>query len=293
MNVPDPIIDFRVRPPLPSFLSQFNFAVVRGEMSVDWPFFDGADRSASVVDSSMDAFMDELAEAGLTHAVIMGRSAPGGGQCSDDAELVACRDAHTSKFSLFAGLGPPHVLQAREAVEALAAQGFVGVAIEGALWGLHADHPSLMPLYEAAAEAGLMISLTAAQGVSPDDLAYAHPDPIRRVAKHVPDTPIIVAHACWPYTNLACALAYECKNVYLLPDVYITVRAPGWRDYVHAANETIGNQLLFASTYPIQPLVDSVERYASAGFTPDALRAAFYDNAARLLGWPAQGAAID
>jgi predicted TIM-barrel fold metal-dependent hydrolase len=166
----------------------------------------------------------------------------------------------------------------------LAEQGYVGVAIEGALWGLHNDNPVLLPLYEAAADAGLMVSLTVAQGVSRDDLTFAHPDPIRRVAKLIPETPVLVVHACWPWTTLACALAYECPNVYLLPDVYIAVRAPGWREYIDAANGFLMDRMLFGSAYPIRPLSRAVREYESAGFDEPALEAVLYGNAARLLG---------
>jgi len=60
---------------------------------------------------------------------------------------------------------------------------------------------------------------------------------------------------------------------------------PGANEYVKAANYYLGHRLLFASSYPVRPLGQSVEQFRALPFASDEIRSrCLGGNAARLLG---------
>jgi predicted TIM-barrel fold metal-dependent hydrolase len=118
------------------------------------------------------------------------------------------------------------------------------------------------------------------------DLSYSSPDRIKPIAKRFPAIPIIVTHGAWPWTTHACALAYECPNVYLMPDCYLNTGAAGTDEYVTSANRYMPDRLLYASAYPVRPIGQSLKAFRSLPLTPEAMEGALWKNAQRMLGWP-------
>src|ERR1043166_4190523 len=101
----DKIIAFRVRPPYKSFqnLSVFGARLDAANRPAAWV----ADAAPSVRARSMPAFLDELSEAGISHAVVWGRAVanPKASTATEDvAELV---DLHAGLFSGFGGVIAP------------------------------------------------------------------------------------------------------------------------------------------------------------------------------------------
>src|ERR1700730_6678591 len=87
------IIDFRVRPPYKSFLDSWIFRArdPKPDPVTISPLHIGLERYRSFEERSMSAFIDEMDEAGIDKAVVMGRqSAPAYGAVpnSEVAELV-------------------------------------------------------------------------------------------------------------------------------------------------------------------------------------------------------------
>lgn len=176
----------------------------------------------------------------------------------------------------------------RAAVEQVArarALGLRGFAFDNGFCNLHQDDPSLWPVYDAIAREGMPLALTASLLLGPD-MSYAHPERVRTVAKRYPELPVVVCHACYPWSTLACAVAYECPNVYLLPDCYLNTNAPGSRDYVDAANHFMADRLLYGSAYPVRPIGQSLRNFQALPLTQPALEGALWRNAQRLLDWP-------
>ena len=54
--------------------------------------------------------------------------------------------------------------------------------------------------------------------------------------------------------------------------------------YVTAANGYLKYRTLFASTYPVGGLKQSIEKWSAKGFTQESLQLTLHDNAAELLG---------
>ena len=172
-------------------------------------------------------------------------------------------------------------------VDECAELGFKGVAMDNP-WcspALYDDDESLFPVYERVAEHGLILSLTSSIYLGPD-MSYCMPMHIQRVAMMFPQVPIVVPHAFWPWTTQGCGVAFQNSNVYLAPDFYGHIpNSPGAEEYVKAANYYLGYRLLFASSYPIRPLGQSVEQFAALPFKDDDLRQrCLGGNARRLLG---------
>lgn len=148
----------------------------------------------------------------------------------------------------------------------------------------YADDERILAICETAEQHGLVVALTAS-GVAGPDLTYADPLTIQRVARKFPKLKIVVAHACWPFVPQMLGVAMTCPNIYLVPDVYLyTDNMPMSDLYVTAANGYLKYRTLFASTYPVGGLKQSIEKWSAKGFTRESLQLTLHDNAAELLG---------
>lgn len=286
----DRVIDFRIRPPLPSFRNHFIFASHTPQRLLADPrtlpvFHRDRQEARSAREFSLELMQHEMDDAGVTHAVIMGRDTGDDHGTSDNEEIARFCAASQGRFVGFAGVNPANPRGAIATIRRAKALGLRGLAFDNGFLGLHQDDPSLWPIYDIAMEENLPLALTASSSLGPD-LSYAHPERFRTVAKRYPDLPIIISHAAWPWATLACAVAYECPNVYLLPDCYLVTHAPGTEDYINAANHFMADRLLYASAYPVRPLGQSLRRFKELALKPEAMEGALFRNAQRLLNWP-------
>ena len=282
------IIDFRVRPPFKSFCNLNIYGPRESNpdpVTAPGVWLDLAP-CRSFDDRSIERFVEEMDEAGIDVAVAMGRNSPapwGSVANSDVAELV---DTYPGRFVGFGSVDGSSEDRVRQ-VDECAELGFKGVAMDNP-WcspALYDDDESLFPVYERVAEHGLILSLTSSIYLGPD-MSYCMPMHIQRVAMMFPQVPIVVPHAFWPWTTQGCGVAFQNSNVYLAPDFYGHIpNSPGAEEYVKAANYYLGYRLLFASSYPIRPLGQSVEQFVALPFKDDDLRQrCLGGNARRLLG---------
>jgi predicted TIM-barrel fold metal-dependent hydrolase len=80
-------------------------------------------------------------------------------------------------------------------------------------------------------------------------------------------------------------MAMMCTNVYLMPDFYLHIpNMPGAREYVDAANSTLGERMLYSSCYPTRPLGQALREFRLLPLRDDVRTQLLGDNAARLLG---------
>ena len=283
------IIDFRVRPPYKSFLKSWIFRErpKNPDPATISPLYIGLPPYRSFEERSMSAFMDEMDEAGIDKAVIMGRqSAPAYGSVPNEevAELV---QQYPDRFLAFGGVNGSDLDVALREIDRIVDWGFRGVAMDNG-WSdppLYDDDEKLFPIYEKCDKRGLILSLTASIFIGPD-LTYSMPVHIQRVAKAFPNLKINIPHGSWPWTTEICAVAFQCKNVYLAPDFYFHIpNTPGAEQYLRAANYYLQHRLLYASSYPVRPLKQSVEQFKAVAFEEDETRRrCLGQNAARILG---------
>ena len=286
------VIDFRVRPPYRGFLEMgifTKYVVPQKDPRKLGAFEMGRAGVPSCEQRSMDLFMKEMDEAGVEACVVMGRKNKGtainaGNILPED--LYELANSHPGRFIPFAGIDPNDP-DARKEVEYVAGElGFKGISMDPG-WCepcMYADDERILSICETAEQLGIIVTLTAS-GVAGPDLSYADPLVIQRVAKKFPRLKIVVAHACWPFVPQILGVAMTCPNLYLVPDVYLyTDNMPMSDMYVTAANGYLKYRTLFASTYPVGGLKQSIEKWSAKGFTQESLQLTLHDNAAELLG---------
>jgi len=277
------IIDMRSRP---SFLHDF-YGATPGTPSYDvvrWLNTRVGSRDPMHFTRSRDvgAFVDEVREAGIDRAVVVGRDTPGVRHSNDEiAALVAGRPELVGLGAVDAGALAPQAL-ADEVERAVRVLGLKAINLEPA-WcqpARRVDDPALMPVYEACQALGVPVSLMS--GPTAPDFDDVRPEGVARVARAFPRLPLVCYHGFYPYVNEMVGVALRHENVHVVADMYIF--APGGRLYVEAANAFMGRQLLFGSSYPFRPMRQSIEDYLALGLRDDVVEAVMGGNAARVLG---------
>jgi predicted TIM-barrel fold metal-dependent hydrolase len=227
-------------------------------------------------------FVQEVRDAGLSRAVVVGRHTP-----SQHLPVEAIhRIVHGQPELLgIAGIDPVHqgaqaaLAEAEHAVRRL---GLSGIGLEPG-FGEPARQPDdavYWPVYELARDLGVPVFLMS--GPTTPDPRHNDPAGLARVAQAFPGLPLVVYHGYWPRVQEAVGLAFRHENVYLVPDMYLF--QPGSQAYVQAANQFLGDQLLFGSSYPFRPIGQSIEDFLVLGFRDDILERVLHGNAARLFG---------
>lgn len=229
-----------------------------------------------------EGFLAEVAEAGLTKAVVVGRHTPTQHLPNDTIHQI------TSASPLLEGIGSVDIVsQGRqtaldEAERAILTLGLKGIDVEPGFGSpfRHADDPVFFPLYELLQ--GLNVPLYLMSGPTTPDPRYNDPAPVANVARAFPRLKIAAYHGFWPNVAGITGVAFRHENVFLIPDMYLF--QPGSQLYIEAANSFLADQLLFGSSYPFRPIRQSIEDLQSLGLRDAVLEKVLHDNAARLLG---------
>lgn len=266
------IVDMRLRPPLPTWVSKPQF----NEAATYYPTRVGFPRPPSVATRSMDLLMKEMDEAGIDWGVVMGRQAaePFGSIPND--EIAAALNEHPKRFVGFAGIDvsqqPDQSIS--EIRRCIAMPGFKGVSIEPAAskTPMNLGDKRLYPIFEECRRLGIPISVGSSGGMLPGTGAvYDHNNPVHlfQPAKDFPDLNFIVSHGGWPWVRELLGIAFNFPNVYVSPDLYLNSPSlPGANEYVMAANMYLGDRLLFGTAYPSRPLPESVAVFNQWSFNP-------------------------
>ena len=230
---------------------------------------------------TQDGFLQEVRDAGLHKAVVVGRHTPSQHLPNDTIhKIVHGNDALLG----IAGVDP--ALQGTQAAlseieRAIKVLDLSGVGIEPGFGAppRHPDDALYWPVYELARSLGVPVFLMS--GPTTPDPRFNDPAGLAKVAQAFPDLPLVVYHGYWPNVQAAIGLAFRHENVHLVPDMYLF--QPGKDAYVQAANQFLAAQLLFGSSYPFRPIGQSIDDFATLGFKDEVLDGLFYGNATRLF----------
>jgi len=285
------IIDFRTRPPSRSFTSLNIFPKPEEERTKSFGWH--SPLPPSVRKRSMDLFVQEMRDCGISWGVLWGRGVSHrpdeSTSVADVADLIA---EHPQHFRAgFAGIGVPEPGGIRrwldEVDEALSVRKLAGISVDAqfSFPQARSDDPRLYPIYQRCADLGGILALTVSRGTEPhENVSLANPEAVDRVAGDFPDMKIVVSHAFWPWVLEGLGVAFRRPNVYLCPDPY-GMGMPGYLEWVQAANTFLEDRLIFASTYPRMGMQEAVEGYQALPFKNDTVREkVMYRNAAALLG---------
>lgn len=229
-----------------------------------------------------EGFLAEVREAGLTHAVVVGRHTPAQHLPNDTIHRIV----HGHPELIGIGAVDP-VLQGEAAAlaevdRAISRLGLAGIDLEPGFGEppRHPDDPAYFPIYERCAQLGVPVFLMT--GPTTPDPRYNDPAPLAKLALAFPRLPIVCYHGYWPNVQQALGLAFRYENIHLVPDMYLFVA--GSRPYVDAVNGYLGEQFLFGSSYPFRPIRQSIDDFLALGFREDTLDRLLHGNAARLFG---------
>ena len=280
------MIDMRLRPPLPSWKNSRIFSPETFK-AFDHPEYP---RPLSCQTLEISDLLKEMDDAGIEIGVAMGRQTRTAFGVMPNEELADFTRKHGDRFVSWAALDLSKEMDdvLEDLGSAMALDCFKGISIEPTLLDKydHAGDKRLYPIYEAVQATGLPLNISlscALQAACMQELDKGRPGHLLTAAKEFPDLNFHIAHAGWPYTNEAIALAISRKNVWLSPDMYFVPQFPGAVDYATAAKNYLGDRILFGSSYPFKPLKESVENFKKWEFSKEIFNALTYKNAQRLM----------
>jgi uncharacterized protein len=230
---------------------------------------------------TINAFVDEVHEAGITQAVVVGRDIPGVRIPNDLIQEI------TLPHNELIGVGSvdPHANEIKETLaeieRAILTLGLSGINIEPGFGAspMGADDSSLYPIYDACNQLNVPVFLMS--GPTSPSLEFTDPAAVGKIAKAFPALPIVCYHGFYPYVNEMIGVAFRYENVYVVPDMYIFL--PGGGLYIDAANGFMKDQLLFGTSYPFRAMQQTVDDFLQLGLKEEILDQVLYQNAKRLL----------
>ena len=273
-------IDFRVRPPIPSYRNAEFYNDIEDVSQRAARF--GAEISPCAHTFSMEDLIREMDASGVEQAVVLIRKGCGG----DNEDLLHLFSEWPSRFIGLAGLAPLVGMEEalRELDRYVLSGPCSGIALEPAFdperW--HVDDERVFPLYEKCQAEGVPVVFTFG-GIFTPGLEYYVPLAMDRVAALFPDMRIALSHGGWPFVTEVCQLAFNRRNIYLAPDMYM-INAPGSADYIAAANGLLYDRMIFASAAPIISVRDAERHYRTCGVRREYVPYLMERNARRFLG---------
>ena len=286
------IIDFRTRPPFKGFITEGNFFPRPMEDCFENPMdvpaiylgSKGTDiESARVGD--FDLYMKELSDSKIDLQVVHGRMVREGMARVNNDDVCQLSILYPDKFISFPAVDPADPLGAfKEIQRCYDRYKIKGIALEPgwAYPSMTVNDPSLYPIYDKCRELGLIVSFTLS-ALAGEDLRCCHPLDLQLMAKRYNDLTITVSHGCWPYVAEFLAVSMTCNNIYFYPDFFLNTRMPMTDDFIVAINSYMKYRTMFASSYPVRGLSESLNRFKSLPFDDDVWQYVLYKNAARIL----------
>ena len=275
------IIDYRVRPPMRGFLDMVMYT--NGPRRDRFTRQLGLEPAPSAVNRSMPMLLDEMAAAGVVHGAVMARNSDFLGSCSN-ADVSAIVREYPQRFSAIAAIDPTDRKRAISEIDKAIAEGFRGVTIEPGAYPipLYADDRKLYPIYAHLEDRNVVTTIMTGGNAGPD-LSYSNPIQLDRVAADFPNLRIVVSHGNWPWVSEILHVAFRRANVYVSPDMYL-YNMPGMHEYLKAADGFLADRFIFATAYPLVPLKEYAQWFATLPLKPENMEKCVYKNAAGLLG---------
>lgn len=243
----------------------------------------GLEPAPSAQARSMDMLIAEMDAAGVGVGVVQARISGFFGSVSNQ-DVAAIVGDHPGRFVGIAAVEPSNRRAAIAEIEKWMAAGFKGVNIEPGAYPvpIYPDDRRLYPIYAHCEDRGIPVIIMAGGNAGPD-LSYSFPVPVDRVAGDFPGLRIVVSHGGWPWVSEILHVAFRRENVYLSPDMYLH-EAPGWQEYLKAAEGFLADRFIYASCYPLAPVKEYAEWFQRLPLKTETRERALWKNAAALLG---------
>ena len=208
--------------------------------------------------ATTDQLLDEMAEAGVARAVILGQDTHATRNPAfkhytlrnDEVARIAARSG--DKLFPFAGVDPnagkAAVAELKRAVKDL---GMRGLKVHSSANSVYInDRRKMHPIYDFCQEAGIPVLFhTGTTGLGDCEIKYSKTELVDEVCQSFPDLKVIMAHFGWPWPDVATAIALRNPNVFI--DV------SGWKPrYIPQSvlpylNGILQDRFLFGTDYPM------------------------------------------
>jgi predicted TIM-barrel fold metal-dependent hydrolase len=273
------IIDFRLRPPMGGFLNA-NFKRQEIVMRICRKL--GFEPAESVKQLSMDLMLQEMAEAGISKGVVVGRNTASIGAVSN-AEVHEVVKQFPDRFVAIASVDPINRRDAMRQIEEARALGMTMINMEPGLASepMYCDDRRLYPIYAYCEDRNMPVMLMGGGNTGPN-VSYSSPQHIDTVLNDFPSLTVISSHGNWPWANEIIHVAFRRENLYLSPDMYLH-NLPGMDEYIKAANSFLSERFLFGTAYPLTPLVAYTRWFLGLPIGEAAMENILHRNAERLL----------
>lgn len=290
------VIDFRTRPPYKGFVTGGNFFPRPMEEDFASPAeVPGIYRNSRGIESAragdFGLYLQELDASGIDMQVVQGRWVrPEMARVPND-DVCELERLYPQRFIAFPAVDPADPAGAVAELERCRRLHAVrGVSLEPG-WASppqYVDDPALDPIYAYCEEHGLICAFTLSV-LAGEDLSYCDPLRLQRAAQRFPRVRFTVSHGCWPYVQEFLGVALKCNNIWFYPDFFCCLPdMPFAEQFVKAANSYLRHRMMFATSYPVRPLAQSLEQFRALPFAPGVLELLLCENARALLGIPKQ-----
>ena len=212
----------------------------------------------SKLPSTTDQLIDEMDEAGVDGAIILGQDTHATGNPAfknysiRNDELARIASKSRDRLIPFAGVDPNAGGQAiRELKRAAKKLGARGLKVHSSANSVYLNDRRLMfPIYDACQELELPILFhTGTTGLGDCEIRYSKTELLDEVCQRYPDLKVVTAHFGWPWPDVAIAVALRNPNVFI--DV------SGWKPryipqgVLQYLNGTLQDRFLFGTDYPM------------------------------------------
>jgi len=208
--------------------------------------------------ATTDQLLDEMAEAGVAKAVILGQDTHATRNSAfkhytlrnDAVARIAAKSG--DMLIPFAGIDPnagkAALAELRRAVKDL---GIRGLKVHSSANSVYInDRRKMYPIYDFCQEAGIPVLFhTGTTGLGDCEIKYSKTELVDEVCQSFPDLKVIMAHFGWPWPDVAVAIALRNPNVFI--DV------SGWKPrYIPQSvlpylNGILQDRFLFGTDYPM------------------------------------------
>ena len=272
-------------------MSPQEFEASAGKLS-DQEFKEEIIRRAESGAMSMDNFIKQLKAAGINHSAIhnMDEENATGSALPNDyvAEII---NKYPDQFIGFTGFNPHKGKRSLDEVErALTKLGLQAVVFRPFMHRIFADDRKYYPLYALCEGMGTPIWIhTSVNWIPNQSIYYGHPKHLEQVLIDFPDLKIIAGHGGWPWIPDIITMLWKYENLFVDTSAhrpkYIATPNTGWDMFLHFANSTIQDKILFGSDWVSMgmPISDVLSEVNAWPLKPDVKEKFFWKNAFRVF----------
>ena len=205
---------------------------------------------------SMENFIKQLQDVGITHSAIHNMDEENAtGYALPNDYVAEMLQKYPNQFIGFTGFNPHKGKSSLNEVErGLTKLGLKAVVFRPYMHRLFADDRKYYPLYALCEGVGVPIWIhTSVNWIPNQSIYFGHPQHLEPVLIDFPDLKIIAGHGGWPWIPDIITMLWKYENLFVDTSAhrpkYVATPNTGWDMFLHFANSTIQDKILFGSDW--------------------------------------------